>query len=259
MSNPVHLTASPAWIVTVAGVNVKLSFAVTVAVMLKMVADAVPLLPASVAVTVAVPALSAVPVTLIPVVAESERIQASEVSQVNDSAVRALPHPSLAVAVNVMVASGSKSVVAAGDHQGDRQHQQIPMYSHGPLLDTSASRHRLTLPNSGRRAMIRLIHRLGIVRMSSPGNSFSLKLFGGCVLQGATGPLTGRAVQRRRLACLALVGAAGRAGATATSSWPTSGPRATPTRPAITSPTPCTCCAPPWARRPSSQPRTAWS
>ena len=50
--------------------------------------------------------------------------------------------------------------------------------------------------------------------MSFPRKSFSLKLLGGCVLEDAAGPVTGRAVQRRRLACLALVGAAGRDGAT---------------------------------------------
>jgi DNA-binding SARP family transcriptional activator/Tfp pilus assembly protein PilF len=42
---------------------------------------------------------------------------------------------------------------------------------------------------------------------------FSLKLFGGCVLEGPDGPVTGRAAQRRRVACLAAIAMAGQAGA----------------------------------------------
>jgi DNA-binding SARP family transcriptional activator len=48
--------------------------------------------------------------------------------------------------------------------------------------------------------------------VSTERKPFSLKLFGGCVLDGPDGLVTGRAAQPRRLACLAHVAAAGRAG-----------------------------------------------
>lgn len=45
--------------------------------------------------------------------------------------------------------------------------------------------------------------------MSSRGTSLSLKLLGGCSLEGPDGLVTGRGTQRRRLSCLAAVAAAG--------------------------------------------------
>jgi DNA-binding SARP family transcriptional activator len=64
--------------------------------------------------------------------------------------------------------------------------------------------------------------------MPGARKSFSLKLFGGCVLEGPDGPVTGRAAQRRRLACLAAIAMAGHAGASrdrlTALFWPDSSP-----------------------------------
>jgi|GEM_PF-1655473 serine/threonine-protein kinase len=63
--------------------------------------------------------------------------------------------------------------------------------------------------------------------MSPTRKRFSLKLLGGCRLEGPEGPVGGRAAQRRRLAVLALVAAAGPAGVTrdrvVAMLWPESG------------------------------------
>ncbi|HSL69167.1 MAG TPA: hypothetical protein VK864_02950, partial [Longimicrobiales bacterium] len=50
--------------------------------------------------------------------------------------------------------------------------------------------------------------------MPIPKGSFFLSLLGGCSLEGATGPVSGRVAQRKRLACLVLIAAAGRRGVT---------------------------------------------